>query len=370
MQFPTLYKVTAAKKIQAWSIRTVGQYIITEEGLLDGKRKEHRIEVKDAKRSGSLEEQANAMAASKWADKKKTYWESIEEAQRAGSDLQQGGYAPMLAHEFGKYANKVKFPAYVQPKLDGFRCISRKVDGEVGLFTRKGLPILNMPHIVRSLDRIMEDEEILDGELYIHGMDFNELSGIIRKQDSDTSEVNYVVYDFPKIGKLNETNSYRERFNWIHGLAPMGSDTTVDVKLANNVTLLATNVAQSIEDIADMHGDFVEQGYEGAIVRQLEAPYENKRSQKLLKYKVMHDYEYQIIGYSEGVGALEGCVGSFTCKTADGQTFGCKMKTTNAELKRMFQHPEEFMGRYMTVQYQILSADNVPRFPVGLKIRG
>ena len=369
MELPTLYKITAAGKVQQWCIKTEGNVIITSEGLQDGKKKEHRVTITDQKRSTSLAAQADSEAGSKWRDKKKTYFESVAEARGAGTNLTQGGYSPMLAHEFSKYAHKITFPCYVQPKVDGIRCISRKVDGEVGLFSRKGLPINNMPHIVSSLGRVMEDGEIWDGELYKHGQDFNELSGTIRGADKDTSNIDYVVYDFPRVGRLNETSSYRERLNWIHGLTPTGTPISATTQIANNVKLLATGFATSIDQVDGAHDEFVGYGYEGAIVRDMESRYENKRSQTLLKYKKFEDAEFPIIGFAEGRGKLEGCIGAFEL-AGPTYTFWAKLKAPEAELRRLFNHPAEFLNKHLTVLFQGRSAVGVPRFPVGKAIRG
>jgi ATP-dependent DNA ligase len=359
MNFPLLYKVNAKKQVQIWEIYTEGKYIFTKEGLIDGKLSEHNMQVIDKKRSPTLEKQAELMAASKWNDKKKSYWESIEEAKRVGTDLTHGGYVPMLAHSCPTNINFDHF-WYVQPKLDGTRCISRKVDGEVRLFSRKGLPIDSVPHINRSLNKLMEDGEIFDGELYQHGQDFNESSGKIRSKDHDNSEMDYWLYDFPRIRGLTEAAPYEQR----------ASDLIMEqMTRGTNIVITPTFKVDHWTDIKNYHDQAVEEGFEGVILRNPKMGYENKRSKNLLKYKEFQDSEFLIIGYTEGKGSLENAVGSFTCTTPEERWFSAKLKAPVAELKRLYQNPNEFMNKHLTVKYQGKSVDGVPRFPVGLRIR-
>lgn len=360
MNFPILYKVNAKRQIQTWEIWTEGKYIFINEGLMDGKLSEHNMQAIDKKRSPTLEKQAELMAVSKWNNKKKSYWKSIEEAQRAGTELTQGGYAPMLAHNCPQ---NIDFNNYwfIQPKLDGTRCISRKIDGEVQLFSRKGLPIASVPHINRSLNKLMEDGEIFDGELYQHGKDFNESSGKIRAKDHDTTDIDYWVYDFPRIRGLTEKAPYEQR----------ASDLIMEqMTRGTNIVITPTVKVNNWSDIKNYHDQVVEDGFEGAILRNPKMGYENKRSKNLLKYKEFEDSEFAIIGFTEGKGSLEGAIGSFICATMpDWKVFHAKLKAPVAELKRLYQNPTEFMDRYLTVKYQGLSSDGIPRFPVGLRIR-
>jgi ATP-dependent DNA ligase len=299
------------------------------------------------------------MAASKWNDKKKSYWEHIEDAKRAGNDLTRGGYAPMLAHNC---PTNISFNNYlfIQPKLDGIRCISRKIDGEVQLFSRKGLPIASVPHINRSLNKLMEDGEIFDGELYQHGKDFNESSGKLRAKDHDTSDIDYWVYDFPRIRGLTEKAPYEQR----------AADVRMEQMVrGTNIVITPTFRVNDFTEIKKYHDQAVEDGFEGAILRNPRMPYESKRSKNLLKYKEFQDSEFAIIGFTEGKGSLENAIGSFTCATPESKVFYAKLKAPVKELQRLYQNPKEFLNRHLTVKYQGMSKDGIPRFPVGMRIR-
>ena len=105
-----------------------------------------------------------------------------------------------------------------------------------------------------------------------------------------------------------------------------------------------------------------------------------------MKYKEFVDDEFIIIGAEEGKGILAGHIGSFICKIEANRVlqdiggksfkFGniegrvkAKMKGETKYLKHLFNNPKEYLGKPLTIKYQNLSKDKVPRFPIGINIR-
>lgn len=387
MQFPKLYKLTASGKIQEWEISTEGNKIIIIQGQQNGKKQRYEEIISEGKNIGRAnettpEQQAQAEAQSKW-DKRhnKDYRTTIEDCQKKVKIANTGGYLPMLAHDFHKHAEKhLKYPCYVQPKLDGIRTICTKDKKGVQLWFRSGKEITTMGHIVDELDIIMREGDIFDGELYAHGEDFNEFTGAIRANKNlnpeATDKIKYHIYDVPRIENLRENISFRIKFNiFVKTLPYLKHIEPVDAILIND-----------FKHAIAFYKDCIEQGYEGIMFRNIDMPYEQKRSYNLLKYKEFIDDEFIIIGAEEGKGILAGHVGSFICKIEPGRklkdlggeevTFGneegrikAKMDGKLDYLKHLFNHPEEYMGKPLTIKYQNLSKDGIPRFPVGKSIR-
>lgn len=136
------------------------------------------------------------------------------------------------------------------------------------------------------------------------------------------------------------------------------------------IKLVETRTVNNHEELMTAFRYFRSLGYEGAMVRNLNSPYEGKRSYHLQKVKEFDEAEFRIIGVLEGRGKLQGHVGSFTCVTADGEEFEAKMEGELSNLKTLFENPTLWQGRLLTVQYQGLTTKNkVPRFPVGLRFR-
>jgi len=389
MKLPILYKLTSTKKVQEWCISTEDNAIIVIQGQVDGKKQRYEETISKGKNIGRANEtspaqQADAEAQSKWDKKhKKDYHLTIEDCKSKGKIANQGGYLPMLAHSWNKHAHKyLKYPCYVQPKLDGLRCIATKTEEGVKLWFRSGKEIITMNHIVKDLISVMNIGDILDGELYKHGGDFNTFTGAIRANKNLKPEIveqiKYHIYDFPRIGGLLEKDSYKERkLKFEKGRHIIGKCSIVEV---------STIEVKSFEEAMSYYKIFIEKGYEGIMFRNTNMSYEQKRSYNLLKYKNFLEEEFIIIGAEEGKGILLGHVGAFVCKIEANRIlqdiggkeikFGNKEGTVKAKmmgktsyLKHLFNHPEEYIGKPLTIKYQNLSSIGIPRFPIGKSIR-
>jgi DNA ligase 1 len=378
MNFPPLYKISATGGVLEWKIWTEGQYYFVESGYQDGQKQQFHTQIINKRNSVSLEEQSEKEAASKYALKKKTYYLTVEEAQNAASNksMALGGYSPMLAFDMEKYKSKFNFGnAYIQPKLDGKRTLARKIDGEVLLYARSGALNETTPHINRQLEDIMEDGEIFDGELYNHSISFEELIGKVQAKVNlqDTNDVQYWIYDFPKIGDLDEKAPYSKRMEEFSIKFP--DDfldefvLTREEKIAKNILFTPTYAVDSFAKAEALHTEFTQDGYEGAILRNPYAPYENKRSKNLLKFKKFQDAEFLVVGTNEGKGKLKNHVGSFVCQLPDGRTFNAKMDGETEQLAYYFEHLEEVIGKWMNVRFFSYTKDQIPRFPVGIRLR-
>jgi DNA ligase-1 len=365
---PELYKVASdGRRIVTWNVEVSGSSYIVTTGYLKGKKQIFITEVTHVANSDTLEEQSRKEAESLWNLKSKDMYPSIVEARKAHAEksLSLGGYKPMLAHLFDP-TKKIKFSlsgALIQPKIDGFRITARKVDDEVMLYTRSGALHGTTPHINEQLSIIMNDGEIFDGELYNHDIDFEDITSLSRSTVNlkDTSDLQYYIYDFPRIGTLRELTPYKNRLDLFQS--------RFDDNLPPNLVATPTTVVNSLDDIKKFHLEVVDDGYEGAMLRDPMAPYENKRSHHLLKVKHYQDGEFEITGVNEGKGKLKGHAGSFTCKTSNDQLFDVKLAGDTENLIRYLEHPEEAVGRMLNVKFFSMTKKGVPRFPVGQYIR-
>jgi len=392
MKFPILFKLTSSGKIQEWEISTEDNVVVVIQGQVDGKKQVYRDVIKEGKNIGRANsttpiEQAKAEAQAKWDKKfKKDYCLTIEKANLNKKEKRAnlGGYLPMLAHSFKKHAERhLKYPCYVQPKLDGLRCIATKENEEVKLWFRSGKEITTMNHIIKDLIHLMQNGDIFDGELYAHGEEFNNFTGAIRANKNlnpeITEKIKYHMYDFPRINGWIERHRLEKRFE----IYLYYKETSINYPSLN---LVDTYEVKDFEEAMKYYKQFIEEGYEGIIFRNIDMPYEQKRSYNLLKYKEFIDDEFIIIDAVEGKGKLTGHVGSFVCKIEPGRvlnnigettfkfgniqgTVKAKMEGKTEYLKHLFENPDEYIGKPLTIKYQNLSKDGIPRFPVGKTIR-
>jgi ATP-dependent DNA ligase len=349
----------ATNKTKVWTVKTDGNRVIIQHGFLGAKMVEHE-EICDGKNIGKKnettpEQQAILVAKSLW-DKK------VKSGYTTSLDSKPITYFPMLAHEMSD--KLVKYPCYVQPKLDGIRCLIYIKDGNIQYQSRNHSLFQPFPHLEPDIHRIFArnpginiPDLILDGELYSHDLTFQQITSIVRKKGHpDLPKIQYHFYDI-----YVPNMSYKQRWMVIQHL-------TNFTPLSEKRTILKveTNIANNRDDIEQYHTQFVKLGYEGLMVRTPDGLYqEQKRSNDLLKYKKFKDDEFKVVGVHEGNGGIA----IFDCITKEGRTFGVNMKCTKEEKQLYLTEFEKYNGKLLTVRYQELTDDGVPRFPVGIDFR-
>jgi DNA ligase-1 len=108
---------------------------------------------------------------------------------------------------------------------------------------------------------------------------------------------------------------------------------------------------------------------EGLMIRNKQGLYQlGSRSVDLQKYKEFEDAEYPVIGFTEGQGLAKGHV-IWICRTKEGKDFHVVHKGTHEERAAFFKKAKSYIGKELTVRYQELSEDGIPRFPVGITFR-
>jgi ATP-dependent DNA ligase len=138
----------------------------------------------------------------------------------------------------------------------------------------------------------------------------------------------------------------------------------------HSIKLVETMVLMAEDGVMDAFDQFRAAGYEGAMMRNVESIYANKRSYDLQKVKEFDDAEFRIVGIEEGRGKLSGHVGAFVCEMDGGKRFLAKAKGATERLREYFNTHSLWEGKKLTVQYQGLTGkEGVPRFPVGVAIR-
>ena len=251
---------------------------------------------------------------------------------------------PMLAYKVDKKPVDWSEKVFIQPKLDGVRCIFTKD----GAYSRTGKEFKNLAHIKYDLTDFFRKHpnSVLDGELYNHALkdDFEKIVSLVRKTKPTEDDrrdaqhlVQYHVYD-----TIAEGVDYEDRFNWLTRYLP----------IAATMTLIKNTVVNSYDEAKMLHNLHLAQGYEGSMLR-LNKPYEQKRSYNLQKFKDFSDTEATIIGYEAGKGKFTGLIGKFFMQDDDGNEFGCPIgKGYNfADRKAMLDNVHDYIGQRATFTY-------------------
>ena len=264
---------------------------------------------------------------------------------------------PMLAYKVGKKAVDWSENVFIQPKLDGVRCVIYLDEQEnIRCFSRTGKEFYNLQHIKDSLTDFFKMETefsantdvVLDGELYNHDLkdNFEKIISLVRKKkptDNDRLEAKHLVqfhcYDYIET-VMNQPYGYR-----------MNQLVTSDM-YSYCVKYVETKLVNNKDSANIIHQYNLNDGYEGSILR-LDKPYECKRSYNLQKFKDFQDDEAIIVGYEEGKGKREGTLGKFLMQDDDGIKFGCPPgKGYNYKaLAKMLKNIHKYMGQRATFTY-------------------
>jgi len=436
---PELYFIDKNGKERVWAVWVKNNTKFTKSGFVDGKItiKEHSYESKNVgkKNQTTPHQQAVKEAYKQWikminANKKPKDEKGIEMMQQVQSKTRDmGGFIGGLSSKINnkKGTNfKLKSPfvvtdldfdlikpmktkiwtvntdvdflerepvnrikkyfdlekgVWVQPKLDGVRCVSfihtnkskeKAIKPAYKVImssnNRKQFPWFE--HIrkeILALNELIDLGDGLDGELYIHHTNFSLLQGMASiarsKPHADEVKMQYHIFDLvDRSSKLNQKERF-DRLNQIFNVYNSMEHNNVLIKVPH----------YKIENFAEVnqyHNDFVSDKYEGVIIRDWKCHYVETRSSSIQKYKSFKDAEYKIIdSYLDSGVDMENFV--WVCEINDDNKSQFKVKQTGTkEFRReLYQNRKKYIGAWLNVRYQELSKDQIPRFPIGLHIR-
>ena len=263
-------------------------------------------------------------------------------------------FKPMLAHKFDDKRVDWSKPVFIQPKLDGIRCIMTAD----GCYSRNGKKFMNVQHLytkaIKDLFKV-NPLLIIDGELYNHDLrdNFEKIVSLVRKQKPTSDDrkearklIQYHVYDFVMAykGKLDliesDMNRYEKRMHQL----------TCSDMYGKHIRYVPSRGVHSLDKAKEIHNDFLEKGYEGSILR-LDGPYKCGRSYDLMKFKDFSDTEATIVSWVEGKGKRRGTIGKFIAVDSDGVKFGMPVMDKFAYLQKNFKAMQDWVGKTATFTY-------------------
>ena len=258
-------------------------------------------------------------------------------------------YKPMLAYPVSSKPIDYNDKVFIQPKLDGVRCLIQKnPNHEIKAYSRTGKEWKNIQHILDELKPFFMKwpNIVLDGELYNHDLrnDFEQIISLVRRQKPDDIDmlesrdmVQFHCYDI-----IDTKISFKTRDEFIKENVPKS------YCVKHVLTMPVPNPGA----LHYVHGSNIESGYEGSIVR-LNTAYECKRSHSLRKFKEFHDAEAQIVGYEPGKGKREGTLGKFYMIDPFGVKFGCPPGKgyTYKDMADILNNIGDYIGKNATFTY-------------------
>lgn len=258
---------------------------------------------------------------------------------------------------------KWKPPFIVQPKYDGIRCRAIPIQtGPTGneylLLSSEENVIYSVPHINETLSSLHLNAE-LDGELYYHGLSFEEIVSITSRTVNlhpNHKRIQFHIFDI-----INGEPQMRRQLlvEALRGLSPF-------------LPIAPFWLCESLDDVLFAYDQVINLGYEGIIVRNVNAPYERKRSTMVMKFKPKKSDTYEIVGVTEEIdkdGVPKNSLGALVCRGTDGTLFQVGSGFTRDLRNDLWSRAEVLKGKHVKVQYQHLtSGKGVPRFPIFISL--
>lgn len=358
MIFPTLYGKDSSGGLKLWEVFTRNEVIVVRHGKLGGKIQEKRTTAvpMNVGRSNATtaSEQADTEALAKWTkQKKKGYFEDKEEA------LGFVTRTPMKAQNFNDYSHKVKYPCYIQPKLNGQRML---IDSEGNCQSKQGESIELPEHWKQDIKKLVEsglmkdgvDGEIFSGHVKQGGLSLQQIISAFRKPNENTHRLFFALYDVCSDGTQEERVQDMIKIKGLNLSCIIGNIETIFI--------------ETPEGADSWYAEWLEQGAEGIVYRNLDGKYDyGKRSYNLIKRKPRLDAEAKVVGCVPD----KNNAGLLSCILQNGVEFKCLMRVDSHPDTdyRKFDNASTLLNTFITFEYEELSDDGVPTKPVGVGLR-
>jgi len=357
MTLPTLYKTNARGSTQVINMTIDGPTYTRYWGQEGGKMQEKSTtaKAKNVGRSNETtpEEQAILEAKAVWTKKQDAGYSTSK--QPTPSVL-----LPMKVSVYQDHTNKVTYPCFISPKLDGVNAEYRIVGDELKLFSRGGKEYPIPHHHIDEVKILLETlgTDSINGELYIHGQYLQDIQSAVKKPKDLSSKLVFYVFDFPNI-----IGDYQTRCEY-------GYKIVEGLKL-KSVAAISVGVARDSIDIEEAFNESVADGYEGLVIRNPKGLYKyNTRSLDVFKYKKAQDGEFEVKSFDidkNGHPVFHCYINNIHVGT--NCTFKVKPKGTNEERLTMASKASSYIGKWLKVEYECLSKSGVPLKPVGITFR-
>ena len=286
----------------------------------------------------------------------------------------------MGAYKLDDYSHKITYPAYSQPKLDGFRCIAYFDinKNKIILSSRNGKEFSHLNKIKEQVKNIFENLDkkydkskfYFDGELYCKNLSFSTLSGVIRtkyinkEKEKLQNGLVYNIFDCFYLPEL-ETLTFEKRYQILHNILLNSKYSNIHLVPIHNIT--------SKDDIDKQYLEYIESGYEGIIVRNKNGLYKigGSKSFDVLRSKEFKKGTFKIIGYKEGQGEEIGTpIWELECLKDTNKHFSAKPIGSREDRRKQFKNADLLIGKIAEVKY--IDLDNltgcVSRNPIVEKI--
>ena len=228
----------------------------------------------------------------------------------------------MLAHDGANHEKKITGKKLLEPKLDGVRVITiiNAENKTATMYSRNGKELENFSHITKAIEaniELFERSMVLDGEMV--SSSFQALmKQVHRKSDVQSDDARLMLFDMLPLSEFQKGKSVlgqKRRSNLVRAMKPtfdkIGS---IDVIPQKEVDL-GSYVGEL--EFKQYNKEAIDAGFEGIMIKDVDAIYECKRSVSWLKQKPFIEVSLEVTNVEEGTGKNEGRLGALVCSGVD-----------------------------------------------------
>lgn len=261
----------------------------------------------------------------------------------------------------------------ITTKIDGSRIIAMKDNGKVSFWTRQGQPYEGLVDLENELLNSPEDNFVFDGEIVAIDTDlentYKNTMKLSRTKDQAKHGLQMLVFDYMPIANFKAQVcqlDYRCRRGVLTAIFDFNNFQYF--KLLPKL-YQGTDTSKILELLEDQ----TSKGEEGIMINIVDAPYDFKRTNNLLKVKKFQDTELEVIGLEEGINKLQGTLGAFICRYKDNEVrVGSGL--SDEDRAYFWANKDKIIGKFITVKYFETSTDSKTgleslRFPIYMRVR-
>ena len=232
-------------------------------------------------------------------------------------------FACSLAHDSANHEKKMVGKKQIEVKLDGVRVLAVCKGGKVELFSRNGKQFHNFDHIIAEIEAVLAAKPapydcVLDGE--VMSADFQDLMKQLQRKDGKkATDAVLHLFDFIPLedflkGGWDKTQTTRSNYvkYWV-----LENEDLLEHVTACEWEDVDLDTTEGQERFVELNKQAVDGGYEGVMIKDVDAPYECKRTHAWLKAKPFIEVTLEVVDVEEGTGRNEGRLGAVVCSGND-----------------------------------------------------
>jgi len=290
----------------------------------------------------------------------------------------------MLAHDGANHEKKVVGKKLLEPKLDGVRVITIvNADNKTAtMYSRNGKVLENFGHITAAIEaniNLFDRSMVLDGEMV--SSSFQALmKQVHRKSDAETTDARLMLFDILPLSEFQKGKSVlgqKRRSNLLRSMKSV-FDTVGSIDIIPQIEINLDDYVGELQ-FKQYNKDAIEAGYEGIMIKDVDAIYECKRSVSWLKQKPFIEVSLTVISVEEGTGKNAGKLGALIC---EGEDDGKKIQVnvgsglTDSQRAEFWNDQQDLLGQIVEIRADAATRNQDSedvwslRFPRFLRFRG